>query len=230
MRGVLIHADDLLRTGTLSGRRSEVPPRLSLLLVLIVLFGAGYGAVMGSYGAQAGIGGARPLQMLYSAIKVPLLLLATFGLSLPSFVVVNSLLGLREDLGAAVRALLATQACLTLVLCSLAPLTLTWYASDQAYEEATLFNALTFAIASASGQLLLRRLYRPLIARDIRHRTLLRLWLIIYAFVGIQMGWLLRPFIGIPAEPPASSGKARGATPTSSSPTGSGRSFLTSSW
>jgi len=48
---------------------------------------------------------------------------------------------------------------------------------------------------------LLRRLYRPLIARDARHRALLRLWLIIYTFVGIQMGWLLRPFIGMPDTP-----------------------------
>ncbi|HYH96113.1 hypothetical protein [Hyalangium sp.] len=201
MRGLIIHADDLLRAGTPSARHSEVTPRFSLLLTLIVVFGAGYGAAMGSYGGDAGFGGARPLQMFYSALKVPLLLLATFGLSLPSYFVINSLLGLREDLGVAVRALLATQACLTVVLCALAPLTLTWYASYQAYEEATLFNALTFAVASVSGQVLLRRLYRPLIARDVRHRALLRLWLIIYAFVGIQMGWLLRPFIGIPGAP-----------------------------
>lgn len=201
MHGLLIHADDLLRTGTGSQRHSEVTRRFGLLVTLIVVFGAGYGAAMGSYGGEAGVGGARPLQMLYSAIKVPLLLLATFGLSLPSYFVINSLLGLREDVGVAVCALLATQACLTVVLCALAPITLTWYASYQAYEEATLFNALIFAVASVSGQMLLRRLYRPLIARDARHRALLRLWLIIYAFVGIQMGWLLRPFIGIPDTP-----------------------------
>jgi len=112
---VLIHADDLLRAGTGSQRHSEVTRRFGLLVALIVVFGAGYGVAMGSYGGEAGVGGARPLQMLYSAIKVPLLLLATFGLSLPSYFVINSLLGLREDVGVAVRALLATQACLTVV-------------------------------------------------------------------------------------------------------------------
>ena len=55
-----------------------------------------------------------------------------------------------------------------------------------------------FGVASVSAQLLLRRLYRPLIDRDPRHRLLLRLWLVIYVFVGIQMGWVLRPFIGSP--------------------------------
>jgi hypothetical protein len=30
---------------------------------------------------------------------------------------------------------------------------------------------------------------------------LLRAWLIVFAFVGIQMGWVLRPFIGHPRGP-----------------------------
>ena len=30
---------------------------------------------------------------------------------------------------------------------------------------------------------------------------MLRIWLGVYAFVGIQMGWLLRPFIGDPSLP-----------------------------
>jgi len=36
------------------------------------------------------------------------------------------------------------------------------------------------------------------VAANPRHRVLLRLWLVIYAFVGIQMAWVLRPFIGSP--------------------------------
>ena len=30
---------------------------------------------------------------------------------------------------------------------------------------------------------------------------MLRTWIVVYAFVGIQMGWFLRPFIGDPAIP-----------------------------
>jgi hypothetical protein len=47
-----------------------------------------------------------------------------------------------------------------------------------------------------SVQLLLRRLYRPLIQQDPRHRWMVPAWIVIYSFVGIQMGWVLRPFIG----------------------------------
>jgi hypothetical protein len=30
---------------------------------------------------------------------------------------------------------------------------------------------------------------------------MLRTWIVIYVFVGIQMGWVLRPFIGSPLAP-----------------------------
>jgi hypothetical protein len=200
MRGLFLRADDLLRSGTplLSTRSAPLPLRAPLLLVMILLFGAAYGAAMGTYGGGHGI---RPLQMLSSAIKVPGLLLGSFALSVPSYFVLNSLLGLRQDLATAARALLAAQAGLTIVLCALAPVTLFFYAGSNDYPWAIVFNALMFTVASFASQFLLRRLYRPLIARDPRHRLLLRLWLLIYAFVGIQMGWLLRPFIGQPDMP-----------------------------
>lgn len=197
MRALFLGANDMLLTGTPAARPAR-PPTIRSLLLMVILFGATYGAAMGTFGGQAH---PRLLQMLFSAIKVPLLLLATFCLSLPSYFVLNTLLGLREDLGDAIRALLATQAGLTIVLCAFAPFTLFWYASFPDYEWALAFNMLMFAGASLTGQFLLRRLYHPLIAKNLRHRALLRLWLILYAFVGIQMGWLLRPFIGDPTLP-----------------------------
>ena len=100
-----------------------------------------------------------------------------------------------------VRALATGQAGLTLVLAALATYTEFWYASRDSYSDAILFNGLMFAIASLAGQTLLRRAYTPLIARNPRHRWLLWLWLVLYAFVGIQMGWVLRPFIGAPGAP-----------------------------
>ena len=35
----------------------------------------------------------------------------------------------------------------------------------------------------------------------LRHRVMLALWVVLYAFVGIQMGWTLRPFVGTPGIP-----------------------------
>jgi hypothetical protein len=161
---------------------------------LAIACGLGYGAVMGSFGGRFG-------QSVYSAIKVPLLLSATVALSLPSFFILNTLRGLRSDFGAVLRALIGAQAALTVILFSFAPLTALFYGSTTNYRASILFNGLTFGLASLAAQVPLRRAYRPLIDRDPRHRSLARLWLVVYAFVGIQMGWVLRPFIGQPTEP-----------------------------
>ena len=132
---------------------------------------------------------------------MPLLSAGTFLLSLPSFFVLNTLLGLRNEFGASLRALAATQAGLVVVLASFAPLTALWYFSTNNYPNAVLFNGVMFAIASFTAQWLLRRHYRVLIERNRRHRLLLWLWVVVYSFVGIQMGWILRPFVGYPEAP-----------------------------
>jgi hypothetical protein len=132
---------------------------------------------------------------------VPFLMISTFLLSLPSFFVLNTLLGLRDDFPRVVRALISTQAGLTVILSALAPFTAFWYISGSDYEPAILFNGMMFAVASFSAQWMLRREYAPLIRSNPRQRWMLRTWIIIYIFVGIQMGWVLRPFIGNPRAP-----------------------------
>ena len=154
-------------------------------------------------GTFSGLTPGRFHQLLYSGLKIPLLLLATFLLCLPSFFVINTLAGLREDFGRVLRALIGTQSCVTVVLASLAPLTVVWYLSSGDYQLALLFNALMFGVASVAAQVVVHRYYGPLIRRSQRHRQLLWVWFLLYAFVGIQMAWVLRPFIGDPGLPVA---------------------------
>lgn len=153
---------------------------------------------MGTFG---GLSPDRLQQVLYSAVKVPLLLLATFSLTLPSFFVVNTLVGLRADFAESLRSLIATQAVLAVILACLAPYTAWWYASSASYVWAQLFNLGLFALASLAAQISLRRMYRPLIERNRRHVLMLRAWLVVYAMVGVQMAWVLRPFLGNPGQP-----------------------------
>lgn len=197
MRGLALRVDDLLRGGA---TEEGAPTARTLRDWSVILIGAGlvYGAVMGSFG---GVLGERFLQVLYSAVKVPLLLAVTFGVSLPSFFVMNTLLGVREDSRRALGALLASQAAMTVVLVGLAPFTAFWYLSVADHDLALLFNGAVFAVASVAAQWVLRRRYGPLIARQPRHRMLLRVWLGLYVFVGIQMAWVLRPFVGHPGLP-----------------------------
>ena len=192
MATYLNQADRLLRP------RERQLPTLQFLPLMVLFLGGFYGAIMGTYG---GFTGERLWQVLYSATKVPLLLLATFSISLPSFFVLNTLVGLRSDFGKVLSALLATQAGMTIILASLSPYTVLWYLSFENYGQAIMFNGLMFGIASLTAQLILLKFYRPLIRQNKLHRLMLILWLILYAFVGIQMGWVLRPFIVSPNEP-----------------------------
>ena len=173
---------------------------------IVCIVGPLYGTAMGSY---AWVDGHRSLsqqalQMLYSGIKLPILITTTVTLALPSYFVLSSLFGLREDFGEAVRAVVSAQAGLVIILASLTPLTLLFYVSntaDDSYPAAILFNALMFAVASISAQRLLAAWYAPLIKKNPRHRGMMFLWIFVFAFVGIQMGYVLRPFIGSPTNP-----------------------------
>jgi hypothetical protein len=145
-----------------------------------------------------GAWGLAPLQSLYSALKVPLLLFVATVVCLPSFFVLNTLLGLRADFAAACRGLFAAQATLAVVLASLAPLTVVAYGSSGDYRFAVLWNGFPFLLATLAGQATLARHYAPLIARDPRHRIARAAWLVLYVFVAIQLAWVLRPFVGAP--------------------------------
>jgi len=168
------------------------------LLATILIAGPLYGAVMGSFAFTSA---ERLLMILYAAIKMPLLIGVTSLLCLPGFFVLSTVLGLRDAFGRSLRAILTSQAALVLVLASLGPITRVVYFSGVSHSQAILANALMFSIATAAAQIVLWRLYRPLIAMDRRHFAMLWTWVLLYAFVGMQMGWMLRPFVGTPDQP-----------------------------
>ncbi len=140
----------------------------------------------------------RLRQVVFAGLKLPLLLLSISAVCIPAFFVLNTVLGLRDDFSAALRAILAGQAGLSVTLAALAPLTRLWYFSTPGYHSALQFNAAMFAVATVGGHLVMGRYYRRPILRRPYHRIALYAWLIMYAFVGMQMGWILRPFVGSP--------------------------------
>ena len=137
-----------------------------------------------------------PWLALYAGLKVPLLVLLTAVFCLPSFYVVNALLGLRDDFALACRGLVAAQATLGIALGALAPVLVFQAISVLDPYALTLCDALVFALATWAAQQVLARHYAPLVARSPRHRLALRGWLVLYAFTGVQLAWVLRPFRG----------------------------------
>ena len=153
-----------------------------------------YGFVMGGHSL-------RPLQAFYSCFKLPLLLAASTAICLPSFFVLNTLLGLRDDFSAACRGVFAAQATIGVALVSLTPVLLVVYLGTPAYRLCQVLNGVLLLVATAAGQVTLARHYRALIRRNPLHRVPYFGWLALYVFVAIQMAWVLRPFVGNPRLP-----------------------------
>ena len=195
MKTLLLQVDRVLRGEDEVGTPAQLIRRW---LATIITFGFLYGAAMGSFQCFSP---QRSIQVVFAGVKVPLLLSITFSLCIPGFFVFNTLMGLRDDFGKVVRAIVTAQMGMTILLSALAPITILWNVGSENHTQTILFNAVMFGVALVGSQILLRRHYRPLIAKDTRHRLLLAGWGFLYAFTGIQLAWVLRPFIASPERP-----------------------------
>ncbi len=194
LRAVGIHGPDL--STSLSARSSSVTLSLRDLLMLIVAAGAAYGACMGTFAYEP----SRSLLMLFSAIKIPVLIVTTTVLCLPAFFVLNTAAGLRDDFSRAMRAVLSSQGAFTVTLAGLAPVVMFIYATGVNHRYALLTNGTVFLMASVVAQVVLWARYRVLIAKNPTHVAMLGCWMVLYGFVAVQMAWMLRPFVGDPAQ------------------------------
>lgn len=179
-----------------AGSRGEISA-LEGPRVLAVIAGSGgaYGAVMAAFG---GVSGERVWMVAFGAVKVPMLFVATMALAIPCFAVLNLLAGLGADWRRVWRALVDYQVAVALQLGALAPVTFFLNLVESDYRVAQAWSTLMFAIAAWNARLVLLRAYAPLEAASPAHRNLRRVWFVLYAFVGLQMGWDLRPFVGSP--------------------------------
>jgi hypothetical protein len=115
--------------------------------------------------------------------------------------VLNTLLGLREDFAAALRAVLAAQATVAVTLLALFPVVVFAYSCSGNYRFAVFINGVFFALATLAGQRTMSRHYRPLVLANRRHEVGRWSWMVLYVFVAIQLAWALRPFIGYAGMP-----------------------------
>ena len=170
-------------------RAEDATPRECI--AMMVLGAAAHGLALGAASGE--------LRMaIYAAIKVPLLLCISSAVTIPNFYVLHAVLGLRDDFPRACTNLFAAQAALALTLAATAPLFVFLALNTSDGYVLTVADGILFLLAVTGAQIVLRRRYQPLIARDPRHRITLRSWTFLYAFFAIQLAWVLRPFLGTP--------------------------------
>ncbi|MHC4956005.1 MAG: hypothetical protein ACYTGZ_19335 [Planctomycetota bacterium] len=193
MRGIAGSADRLLRAES-EFRAGAGRAPIGALAALVVAGGLIYGGAMGTFGGWR-------WQIVFSALKVPLLIGTCTAFCLPTFYVLHLLLGIGDEFGAAIRGILAGQATLAIALAALAPGVMFLYASTADYELAVMGNGVPFLLATLAGQWTLSRHYAPLITNNDRHVLTRNAWLFLYVFIAVQAAWVLRPFVGSPDLP-----------------------------
>ena len=161
-------------------------------ILLIFLAAFIYGAIMGSYNGFA--------QALSSGIKLVFLILLTLSICFPSFYLVQLLLGSKMKLRQLIIILLGGFVMLTTILVAFAPIVLFFQLSRSPYAFLQLLHFLVFTFAGIwSMRIVVETLKIACEKKNIYPKiglTIFRVWLFILAFVGIQLSWNLRPFIG----------------------------------
>lgn len=163
----------------------------------------------GAYGATIGLGRA-PLQAAFTAVKFPLLiLLTTAGTALLNGMLAQ-LLGLGISFRQSALAIATGFAVTSAVLAALAPVTLYLWWSTPAFasEQALVAHNATLvvhvglvALAGAIGNLTIYRLMSAISGSAARAARILAAWLAVNLFLGSQLSWIMRPFVGSPALP-----------------------------
>jgi hypothetical protein len=169
--------------------------KIRAMLISSAIFFAIYGAVLGSTHSL--------WQALSSAMKLPVLFLATLVICAPTLYFFNVLYGSNQSLTQNVALILTAITVTSVLLLSFAPIVLFFLLTTSHYQFFKLLNVGVMAITGGIGVLFLSQGMRIVSAAGKEgagaRRNVMRLWVLIYAFVGSQMAWTLRPFIGAPS-------------------------------
>jgi len=179
--------------------------RIALHLTVIIIGSGCFGAAMGWWRA--------PEQGLLVAIKFPLILLLTAGGNALLNAMLAPLLGLNITFRQSLLAVLISFAIIAAILGAFSPLVafLIWNApamspdvkATATYGFIKLTCTLIIAFAGIVGNVRLFQLLAQLAGRKAVARRVLFAWLAVNLFLGSQLTWIARPFIGSPQLPVA---------------------------
>ncbi len=170
---------------------------IRMLLLVILSLNAIYGLTMGvKSGWQF---------MAASAIKTPLLFLLTLAVCYPVLYVINVLMGSKLSFLRTLALILAALAMTSILLASFALIALFFTLTGANYHFIKILHVAIFAFSGILGMVALwRGLAASCEQSDLYPRQamkVLRIWILIFGFVGVQMAWSMRPFVGEPGLP-----------------------------
>jgi len=172
----------------------KIQNKIIALLVCSSLFFAVYGAIIGLSHS--------PLQALSAAVKLPILYLLTLFICLPTLYIFNIFFGSSRSLAEHFLVVLTAASVISALLLAFAPVTLFFLITAKNYQFFKLLNVAIFILTGVIG---IHFLYQgmqlisdPDSEGQATRTKLLQFWLVLYGFVGSQLGWTLRPIFGAP--------------------------------
>ena len=189
---VLQALDELLRSPKVVAERARAGGDLRSLFVAslsAIVLGAGvFGATLAT--SRGG------LQLLYSGVKLPFALVATLLLVVPAFHAISAGLGRPLSFSGMIGLTLAAAGRAALVLIALSPMIWLCFDRGMSYYPGVLLATTSYAIAGlAALGLVLHG-----IGLDARGLVIVGLFGCVLMTTGGQTAWMLRPFLGRPAE------------------------------
>jgi len=160
-------------------------------IVIICCFTFLYGAMMGSYHSL--------LQSLVAGLKLTLLFLGAIIICFPSFFVIQQVLGSKMTLKQMIIIVLSGFVLTATIALSFSPIIILFQITGGNYHFLQLLHVAIFMFSGIFGmRLMIEALKFACEKRDIYPHigvTVFKIWIIILAFVGIQLAWNLRPFL-----------------------------------
>lgn len=161
----------------------------------IIVLGAVYGFVMGAFSLfKTG----APWHALASMVKVPALMLVTTALCFPALYVFGLAGGARMRAGVLWAALLGSLVILGVLLAALSPIVLFFLTTVNTYPVVKLMHVAAWGVAGLAALKFLRGTLKRLDPKLAGNAKLMAVWTLLFALVGMQTAWMLRPFIGRP--------------------------------
>ena len=173
---------------------TRLPSKIISLLVCSSIFIAIYGGIIGAYHSW--------MQALSSAVKLPSLYLITLLICLPTLYFSNIIFGSKRNFTQHFALVLTAVSITSVLLFSFAPITLFFLITTNNYQFLILLNVFIFTLTGFFGISSLYQATSLVLEQDNQgsdtRKKILQFWLLLYAFVGSQLGWTLRPFFGAP--------------------------------
>ena len=183
------------RAGTLARIRAGADPRpiLATMVATIAVSMAIVGAALGSY--RGGV------QIAYAAIKLPLVLLGAAALSAPTLSAIGAALGRRSRLAADLTLVMSAVAFGALLLAATTPLILLGHAIELDYHRMIMGTVIAFGVAGCAT---LRMIVQGVTAEHAPGwRGAIAGLCCVFALVGGQLAWAMRPYLVRPRAPEA---------------------------